>query len=188
VLVRPLANRPRCRLRKQPHHLIAAVVDQVGGPAADVWIVAADARGLALRHAPVAVGRRLLLTLAGTFLLVPTLQPSMLIAPVPCSNTLAATVPLNGLRATVMGSNAGFNAVPQPSHCWASGVAGAVICRMACRQPSGLDPRRPSNALPPVYLRLRSTIRRDASSLDAQPPPPYQSPCSRPATSGNHEP
>ena len=37
---------------------------------------------------------------------------------------LAATVLENGFRAMVIGSRAGFRAVPQPDHCWASGVAG----------------------------------------------------------------
>jgi hypothetical protein len=64
--------------------------------------------------------------LTGSVRQEPTLHPSMLIAPVPCSNTLAATVPWKGLRATVIGSSAGFSAVPQPAH-WASGVAGAVM-------------------------------------------------------------
>lgn len=58
-------------------------------------------------------------------------HPSTLIAPVPYARTLAATVPMSGLRATHIGSCAGFSAVPQPSHCAASGVAGAVIDR--CR-------------------------------------------------------
>src|SRR5699024_7568447 len=51
-----------------------------------------------------------------------------LIAPVPCARTFLATVfSARGLRARTIGSKAGFNAVPQPSHCAASGVAGAVI-------------------------------------------------------------
>src|ERR1035438_2883594 len=60
---------------------------------------------------------------------VPIRQPSTLIAPVPYSSTLAATVCLaaSGLRATTIGSCAGFSAVPHPSHSFASVVAGAVI-------------------------------------------------------------
>ena len=52
--------------------------------------------------------------------------PSMFKAPVPCASTFPATVPLNGFLATTTGSYAGLRAVPQPSHCAASGVAGAV--------------------------------------------------------------
>src|SRR5699024_9982200 len=56
---------------------------------------------------------------------VPILHASTLIAPVPCARTFLATVfSARGLRARTIGSNAGFNAVPQPSHCAASGVAG----------------------------------------------------------------
>src|ERR1700741_3438724 len=54
-------------------------------------------------------------------------HPSILIAPVPCSNTLLATVPLNGLRATTIGSCAGLIAVPQPFQCAASFVAWFLI-------------------------------------------------------------
>jgi hypothetical protein len=39
----------------------------------------------------------------------------MLSAPVPCFATFASTVPTNGLRATTIGSWAGFSAVPHPS-------------------------------------------------------------------------
>ena len=57
-----------------------------------------------------------------------TRHPSTLIPPVPCVSTFAATVfSPRGLRATVIGSSAGFSAVPQPSHCFAASVAGAVI-------------------------------------------------------------
>src|SRR5690606_11349327 len=55
------------------------------------------------------------------------LHPSILIAPVPHRSTLSATVPSSGLRARIIGSWAGFSAVPQPSHFLASGVAGAVM-------------------------------------------------------------
>lgn len=48
--------------------------------------------------------------------IVPTLHPSMFSAPVPYSNTFAATVPVSGLRATMIGSQAGLRAVPNPSH------------------------------------------------------------------------
>src|SRR5699024_3529089 len=58
---------------------------------------------------------------------VPILDASMWSARVPCSNTFAATVPLNGFLAATIGSTAGFNAVPQPSHCLAASVAGVVI-------------------------------------------------------------
>jgi energy-coupling factor transporter ATP-binding protein EcfA2 len=43
-----------------------------------------------------------------------TLHPSTLIAPVPCFITFSATAPSSGLRATVIGSIAGFRAVPHP--------------------------------------------------------------------------
>ena len=49
----------------------------------------------------------------------------MFSAPVPCSSTFAATVPTSGLRATTMGSWAGFSAVPKPDHFFAASVAGA---------------------------------------------------------------
>src|SRR5690606_19450150 len=58
---------------------------------------------------------------------VGTLQPSILIAPVPYFSTLSATVPSSGLRTIIIGSWAGFSAVPQPSHFLARSVAGAVI-------------------------------------------------------------
>lgn len=51
---------------------------------------------------------------------------SMFSAPVPCASTFAAMVPLSLLRARMIGSCAGFSAVPHPAHCAASGVAGAV--------------------------------------------------------------
>src|SRR5699024_46987 len=58
---------------------------------------------------------------------LPILHASTLIAPVPCARTFLATVfSARGLRARTIGSNAGLSAVPQPSHCSASGVAGAV--------------------------------------------------------------
>ena len=57
----------------------------------------------------------------------PTRVPSILSAPVPCCITLLATVSSKGLRARTMGSWAGLRAVPQPSHCLASSVAGAVM-------------------------------------------------------------
>src|SRR5699024_1724487 len=78
---------------------------------------------------------------------VPILHPSMLIAPVPCVRTFPATVPLNGLRARTIGSNAGLSAVPQPSHCAASGVAGAVMSRSRLCPPSAIDPPRRSARL-----------------------------------------
>jgi hypothetical protein len=48
-------------------------MDQIRGPAADVWIVAADARGLArFRIAPnIAVGRRILADAGGNVLAGP---------------------------------------------------------------------------------------------------------------------
>jgi hypothetical protein len=55
-----------------------------------------------------------------------TLHPSIFSPPVPCSSTLAAMVPIGGLRARVIGSSDGLIAVPHPSHCLAASVAGAV--------------------------------------------------------------
>src|SRR5699024_9476352 len=50
---------------------------------------------------------------------VPILHPSMLIAPVPCARTFLATVfSARGLRATMTGSCAGFNAVENPRYAW----------------------------------------------------------------------
>ncbi|SIE77251.1 Uncharacterised protein [Mycobacteroides abscessus subsp. abscessus] len=68
--------------------------------------------------------------------MVATRHASMFSAPVPCSSTFAATVPANGLRATTMGSNEGLSAVPQPCHCLASPVAGAVASYSARNFPS----------------------------------------------------
>src|SRR5699024_314184 len=57
---------------------------------------------------------------------VPTLHASMFNPPTPCDNTLLATVPSKGFLARIIGSIAGLSAVPQPSHCLAASVAGAV--------------------------------------------------------------
>src|SRR5690606_5531174 len=57
----------------------------------------------------------------------PILQPPIFIEPVPYFSTLSHTVPSNGLRTTIIGSCAGFSAVPHPSHFFASSVAGVVI-------------------------------------------------------------
>src|SRR5699024_10547850 len=74
---------------------------------------------------------------------VPILHASTLIAPVPCARTFLATVfSARGLRARTIGSYAGFNAVPHPSRCSASGVAGAVICE-AARRSSAVRPLIP---------------------------------------------
>lgn len=67
---------------------------------------------------------------------VPTLHPSIFSPPVPCSCTFWARVPCRGLRARVMGSRAGLRALPQPSHCWASGVAGAVMVGASLLSPN----------------------------------------------------
>src|SRR5699024_6211430 len=69
---------------------------------------------------------------------VPILHASTLIAPVPCARTFLATVfSARGLRARTIGSWPGFNAVPQPSHCAASGVCATVSST------SRLDPSPP---------------------------------------------
>ena len=47
---------------------------------------------------------------------VPTLHPSIFIPPTPHLRQFSATVPSIGFLATVIGSSAGFRAVPQPSH------------------------------------------------------------------------
>lgn len=58
---------------------------------------------------------------------VSTLHPSTLIPPVPHFRTLAAIVfSPRGFLARTMHSMPGLSALPQPAHCWASGVAGAV--------------------------------------------------------------
>src|SRR5690625_883792 len=74
----------------------------------------------------------------------PILLASILIAPVPYFSTQSATVSLrpvsasiNGLRTTIIGSWAGFSAVPHPSHLRASSVAGAVMSNI------GLNPVLP---------------------------------------------
>jgi hypothetical protein len=51
----------------------------------------------------------------------------MFSAPVPCVSTLAVTVPMSGLRASTIGSTAGFSAVPQPCHFFAASVEGTVM-------------------------------------------------------------
>jgi hypothetical protein len=57
----------------------------------------------------------------------------------------AAAVPVSSLRATTTGSNAGLSAVPQPCHCSASGVAGAVMkAPMPTDSAKVPDPLRPS--------------------------------------------
>src|SRR5690625_2953883 len=65
---------------------------------------------------------------------VAILLASILIAPVPYFSTQSATVSLrpvsasiNGFLTTIIGSWAGFSAVPHPSYLRASSVAGAVI-------------------------------------------------------------
>src|SRR5699024_1154021 len=85
---------------------------------------------------------------------VPFLHASTLIAPVPCARTFLATVfSARGLRARTIGSNAGFSAVPQPSHCLASGVAGAVTVRSALTSyPAAFI----SYTLPPIGFGLRA--------------------------------
>src|SRR5690606_20961249 len=64
---------------------------------------------------------------------LPILHASILIAPVPYFSTQSATVSLrpvsasiSGFLTTIIGSWAGFNAVPHPSHLRASSVAGTV--------------------------------------------------------------
>ena len=44
----------------------------------------------------------------------PPIVASTFNAPVPCSNTVWATVPLRGFLAMTIGSNAGLSAVPRP--------------------------------------------------------------------------
>ncbi len=58
---------------------------------------------------------------------VPIRHPSTLMAPVPYCVTFAATVPVSGLRARMMGSHAGLSAVPHPCQRFAASVAGAVM-------------------------------------------------------------
>src|ERR1043166_9576851 len=53
---------------------------------------------------------------AGTPLTPSIRHPSILIAPTRCAARFAATVPISGLRASTIGSHAGFSAVPHPSH------------------------------------------------------------------------
>src|SRR5699024_11041475 len=92
---------------------------------------------------------------------------SMLSAPVPCSNTFAATVPLNGFLAATIGSTAGFNAVPQPSHCAASGVAGAVMSTTCCPPclPSANSPVRLVACLALPVILLPTTLRSTPAAL-----------------------
>ena len=79
-----------------------------------------------------------------------TRHPSTLIPPVPCFKTFAATVPHSGFRATHIGSHAGLSAVPQPSHCFAASVAGAVMSIVA-----GPLPTAESKPAPPCVFAGR---------------------------------
>src|SRR5699024_7874591 len=98
---------------------------------------------------------------------VPILHASMLSAPVPCSNTFAATVSLNGFLAATIGSTAGFNAVPQPSHSAASGVAGAVMSTTCCPPclPSANSPVRLVACLALPVILLPTTLRSTPAAL-----------------------
>ena len=91
---------------------------------------------------------------------VPTLHPSTLIPPVPCLSTFSATVPQSGLRATMIGSQAGFNAVPQPDHRRAASVAGAVMSSTeelrSLSWPGATASRLPSRS--PIFSRSASAI------------------------------
>jgi hypothetical protein len=58
---------------------------------------------------------------------------STLSAPVPCASTVAATVPASGLRATMIGSDAGLRAVPQPCHWRPCSVVGSSDARVPAR-------------------------------------------------------
>jgi len=58
-------------------------------------------------------------------------------APTPYLSTFSATVPASGFRATMIGSHAGFSAVPQPDQRRAASVAGAVTSIFAERKPVG---------------------------------------------------
>ena len=112
-----------------------------------------------------------------------TLQPSMLIAPVPYRVTFAATVPTRGFRATITGSHAGFSAVPHPDHCCASAVAGAVTSRSfvalplspsACSIPKVLPDPMPA-VFCPITARSAPAARSIAfdTSSDFGKPDPY---------------
>src|SRR5699024_5625043 len=88
---------------------------------------------------------------------VPILHASTLIAPVPCVRTFLATVfSARGLRARTIGSNAGLSAVPQPSHCAASGVIGSSLATLTGFTPSALAVatqcvRRTPSSIRPAY-------------------------------------
>src|SRR5699024_3520893 len=99
---------------------------------------------------------------------VTILHPSTLIAPVPCARTFLATVfSARGLRASTTGSWPGFNAVPQPSHCTASGVAGAVTSTTCCPPclPSANSPVRLVGCLALPVILLPITSRSAPASL-----------------------
>src|SRR4051812_30748087 len=85
-----------------------------------------------------------------------TRQAPTLIAPVPHFRTLLATVfSERGLRAKQIGSHAGFRAVPQPCHCRAEAVAGAVMLAL----PSNFRNCSCSMPLPDVAKRLLFRVR-----------------------------
>src|SRR5690625_3881546 len=80
---------------------------------------------------------------------VAILLASILIAPVPYFSTQSTTVSLrpvsasiNGLRTTIIGSCAGFKAVPHPSHLRASSVAGKELIIVPRWKPPPPSPSR----------------------------------------------
>ena len=91
-------------------------------------------------------------------------HPSMFSAPVPCSSTFAATVPVSGLRARMAGSMQGLRAVPQPSHWAASGVAGAVSGHDSA---SSIFPYAPLNLV--VFLLRRAALGSAPTTFRSAP-------------------
>ena len=81
---------------------------------------------------------------------VPTRHPSMFSAPVPCASTLAATVPVRGLRATTTGSKAGLPA------------AGGEFCGVALVALSIAESARVERELrTPAANRLSAAVASD---------------------------
>ena len=112
----------------------------------------------------------------------PTRHPSTFTAPVPCSRTFAATVPISGLRARIAGSHAGLSAVPQPCHWRAASVAGVVIGTSTARDPPTVwRTPSPGTAMP---ADLTPTFSRFHQFSPGWPLRPFRSSSSRPISSG----
>ena len=94
----------------------------------------------------------------------------MLSAPVPCSSTLAATVPSSGLRHSHQCSWPGLRAVPQPAHVRARCVLEPAYRRPECPRPMTVASPRRSVVTPTIarssVLYPRRSAKRARYSLE----------------------